>query len=500
MKAIYSVSLKLWLPLLMLGTFALLLSIMTWMHYQDRATELVTLSRNFVSRDMASLQREMEERLRTGEYVRAGQALSSRGTNTRYQALVALDERGRILHTTRLALKNMLAEKVLEGFDVQRFTQMRRHNRPDVHLHSDGRRLNVYFPLRLTHSSSEIRSLRSGALFASYDLSTARADIWAQIWRASLPTWLLLLIVMMVLTVFLHRVVTRPISHLVRVAGRLAGGGSVLSDIRGSGELVGLGEAFNEMSGQLMEQTEILQESEARYRTLSEETPVWICRFLPGGEITYANGTYCDYLEKSFGELLGSSFLLPLSEADREAVMGKLSALTAESPNHSHEHQMLGSHGELRWQHWSTHALFDEQGRAVFYQSIGEDVTERKHAEKLSTRFGRVVEDSLNEIYIFDSGTLQFLQATQGVRENLGYSMEELKKLTPLDISPEFTAETFADLIAPLRSGAEQRIVYRTIHRRKDDSRCPVEVHLQLIDDEPSVFLATTNGNSMRAS
>ncbi len=490
MRAIYSLPLKLWLPLLVLGTFVLLLSTMTWRHYYDRTAEVIKSSQAFVIRDMSALQREMEEEFNSGEYVRVGQDLSARGTNTQYQTLVALDERGRILHSIRLALKNRHAEKVLENFDPQRFEQMRRYKRPDIRLDTDKQQIIVYFPLRLKHSSGEIRSLRSGALFAIYDLSAAQAEIWNQVWRASLPTGLLLLVAMVVLIGFLQRFVTRPVSHLVRVAGLLSKGGRVLSDIRGSGELVGLGEAFNEMSEQLEEQTEILRENEAHYRALAEETPVWICRFLPGGEITYANGTYCKYREKNPGELVGSSFLSLISEADRETAMRDLSALTKKSPDYSHEHQFIAPDGEISWQRWSTRALFDAQGRAVFYQSIGEDATERKQAEERSARFSHILEDSLNEIYIFDAETLHFLEINRGARTNLGYSMEELKQLTPVDIKPEFSAEEFSKLLVPLRSGVEKQLVFTTVHLRKDGTQYPVEVHLQLVNEGSSVFLA----------
>lgn len=93
---------------------------------------------------------------------------------------------------------------------------------------------------------------------------------------------------------------------------------------------------------------------------------------------------------------------------------------------------------------------------------------------------GRIIETSLNEIFIFGAETLTFLEVNRGARENLGYSMEELRKMTPLDIKPEHTMETFNDLIEPLCSGGQEQIVFDTVHQRKDGSTYPVEVHLQL--------------------
>jgi len=93
---------------------------------------------------------------------------------------------------------------------------------------------------------------------------------------------------------------------------------------------------------------EIVQQSEERYRTISEDMPVLICRFLPGGEITYVNEAYCKYFQKTFEELVGSPFLLLIPEEHRETVMSNISALTVEAPTHSHEHEVIAPGGEIR--------------------------------------------------------------------------------------------------------------------------------------------------------
>ncbi len=107
------------------------------------------------------------------------------------------------------------------------------------------------------------------------------------------------------------------------------------------------------------------------------------------------------------------------------------------------------------------------------------DITERKRAESASTELGRILDDSLNEIYIFDAATMKFLQANAGACRNLGYSIEELRGMTPLDIKPEITLESFQGLLDPLRSGKQNRINFETLHQRKDGSLYPVEVHVQ---------------------
>ncbi|MCP4701961.1 MAG: PAS domain S-box protein [Gammaproteobacteria bacterium] len=125
-----------------------------------------------------------------------------------------------------------------------------------------------------------------------------------------------------------------------------------------------------------------LRESEERYRAVVEDTPVMICRFLPGGIITFVNDMYCNYFESSADQLTGKSFLMFIPEADRETVMTNLSSLTAASPTQTHEHRVISPDGENCWQRWTNRALFDTRGHAIAYQSIGEDITARKKAEE----------------------------------------------------------------------------------------------------------------------
>ncbi|MGI9429188.1 MAG: PAS domain S-box protein [Bythopirellula sp.] len=99
---------------------------------------------------------------------------------------------------------------------------------------------------------------------------------------------------------------------------------------------------------------------------------------------------------------------------------------------------------------------------------------------RLDQEFGRILEDSLNEIFIFDASTLHFIQVNRGARENLGYSMEELRGLTPIDLKPEFTRETFEALLRPLRDGDRHKLTFDTVHQRKNGTEYNVEVHLQL--------------------
>lgn len=117
------------------------------------------------------------------------------------------------------------------------------------------------------------------------------------------------------------------------------------------------------------------------------------------------------------------------------------------------------------------------QGVVLVFQ----DVSKARAAEAKAEWLSATVERSLNEVLIFDAKSLRFTYANRAALVNLGYTAEELYALTPLDIKPAFTAERFAELLAPLRSGASGTITLATIHRRRDGSTYDVFLSMQLL-------------------
>ncbi len=115
------------------------------------------------------------------------------------------------------------------------------------------------------------------------------------------------------------------------------------------------------------------------------------------------------------------------------------------------------------------------------------------------SRLGRILELAFDEIYIFDAANLRFLEVSRGALENLGYTMDEMHGLTPLDLKPDLSREKWRQLTAPLQSGARRLVVFQTRHRRRDGSLYPVEVRLQLAREEtPPVYIAIIHDISER--
>ncbi len=129
-------------------------------------------------------------------------------------------------------------------------------------------------------------------------------------------------------------------------------------------------------------------------------------------------------------------------------------------------------------------------GEKRMFIGTARDLTERKREEALTTRLGRILDESVNEIYVFDATTLKFTQVNAGARKNMGYSLEELSGMKAYDIKP-FSKEEFEAMVEPLRRNEKPVLIFQTEHIRKDKTKYPVEVRLQLMEHEnPPIFVA----------
>jgi two-component system cell cycle sensor histidine kinase/response regulator CckA len=148
----------------------------------------------------------------------------------------------------------------------------------------------------------------------------------------------------------------------------------------------------------------------------------------------------------------------------------------------------------------------DELGRlANHFNAMTEVLRERaaeqvRRHENIAERFGRILDQSSNEIYLFNASTLRFAQANRGALVNLGYTMEDLSALTPVDILGESHRESFLTALTMLRQGEQPSVVLAVSQVRKDGSVYPVEIKLQLSEaSDPPVYVAVVDDLSERS-
>lgn len=153
-----------------------------------------------------------------------------------------------------------------------------------------------------------------------------------------------------------------------------------------------------------------LADKERQYRQLVEDNPGMICRFLPGGEITFVNGVFCEQFGRSPDSLIGANYLDLVPPENRAAVMSAIHALTPEEPIARHEHPVLRPDGSTGWQQWTNRAIFDRSDEPVRYEAIGQDITHGKLEEAKLLQLSAAVNQSPIPTLIIDtSGRVTYL-------------------------------------------------------------------------------------------
>jgi PAS domain S-box-containing protein len=221
-----------------------------------------------------------------------------------------------------------------------------------------------------------------------------------------------------------------------------------------AGEILGVVVVFHDVTGR--RKTEKALELLSR---LPEENPSPVMRLNHGGILTFVNPAALNH----FAELHLKVGELAPSEMTRFAANRVSSAVETTFLNRTYQVMVTP---------------VDDADYVNLYFS---DVTARRQAELERERLASVLERSLNEIYIFDPLTLRFEFVNEGALRNLGYSREEIRHLTPLELKPEFNQTSYRQHIEPLLSGQMEKRVFETVQLRKDGTLYPVEVHLQQV-------------------
>ena len=151
---------------------------------------------------------------------------------------------------------------------------------------------------------------------------------------------------------------------------------------------------------------EEVQKSEERYRNVIEDQTEFICRFLPDGTHLFVNDAYCRYFGKNRDDLIGHRFRPKIPPEDRERVARLIASLTPEHPVEAIDQRIIMPDGSIRWQRWSDRAIYHADGSLKEYQSVGRDITDRKHEEEVlqesERKFRALSENSQDYIMRYD--------------------------------------------------------------------------------------------------
>lgn len=127
----------------------------------------------------------------------------------------------------------------------------------------------------------------------------------------------------------------------------------------------------------------------------------------------------------------------------------------------------------------NAHLLRNAGGEIIGVEGVLRDITGRVRAEQQSSELGRILESSVNEIFVFDAETRLYLMVNKGARENVGYTMDELRRMTATELRPGDSKIPFEEILEALRRGEATSFVIESQIRRKNGSLYPAELTFQ---------------------
>lgn len=245
----------------------------------------------------------------------------------------------------------------------------------------------------------------------------------------------------------------------------------------------------------------ILEESEARYRLISENTEDVIWLFdLEENRFTYVSPSVERLRGFSVAEVQTQTLREALEENSHRLVMESLPARIAAveagvlSPRAAAaEVEQTCKDGSTVSTEAVTTMLMNEAGKVTGILGITRDISERKRAEQAlrasEEKYRRLHASMMDAFVSVDmNGRLQEFNAAYSAM--LGYSEEELHLLTYEDLTPSKWHAMEAEIVREqvLRRGHSG--VYEKEYRRKDGTVFPVELRTSLLRDDSGTPMA----------
>lgn len=279
----------------------------------------------------------------------------------------------------------------------------------------------------------------------------------------------------------------KPEYHIAET--QLTPGGTIIVDTNkvplhdAEGRVVGILGTYEDIT-ERKQAEQALQEAEAKYRSLVEETMVGVY-MIQDDKFVYANPRMLEIFGATSEQMLGKS---PL-----EFVVPENRALVVENLRKR-------ARGEVKSARYGFRALRMDgvpidvevhgsvtsfKGRPAVIGSLV-DITERKHylesLQENEERYRQLFEHSPDMVMLISAATSTFIAMNPAVTQVLGYAPHEVLGKSPWDISPEFqpTGKRSKDEVMRLMAGQVGAPAHRFewVHQRKDGALVNCEISL----------------------
>jgi PAS domain S-box-containing protein len=216
-----------------------------------------------------------------------------------------------------------------------------------------------------------------------------------------------------------------------------------------------------------------LRAGEEGWRRLFETSAAGMGLFRLDGLCTAANPALQRMLDRTEEEIVGHNVLELNYEEERAATAVALARFRSGSVTERQvEKKYLKKNGAPVWLNITTTVVPATETAASFLQAIYMDITSRVHFEAAlrasEERWRAMVETAPIGIITFGSGHRRYVTANQSFQQMTGYTEDELRNRTPLDITHEDDRAALRKHIDRIVSGGERSYRIEKRYRRKE--------------------------------
>jgi PAS domain S-box-containing protein/putative nucleotidyltransferase with HDIG domain len=227
--------------------------------------------------------------------------------------------------------------------------------------------------------------------------------------------------------------------------------------------------------------------SEERYARLADNASDIIFRYdlLPVMGLTYVNPAVEATTGYTPDECYADPQLMftmvhPDDAAEMAALMRSLSP-----PDQPVLMRWIGKDGITRWMESRLVPVRDSAGQLLAVEGITRDVTERKRAEE-ELRFTRFVVEQAGDPVFWMTADGALTYANPATCAILGYSLDELRRMTIHDIDPDFPATRWPEHMKELEQAGS--LTFETHHRTKSGTLIPMEITANYLEYDGDVY------------
>jgi PAS domain S-box-containing protein len=210
---------------------------------------------------------------------------------------------------------------------------------------------------------------------------------------------------------------------------------------------------------------------------------------MPGPKIVFANAAFERITGYSLAEALGQSPRFLQGEKTDRRTLGEIHQALARGEPIKRQVLNYKKDGTEYWAEMDIVPVLNSAGRCTHFAAIERDITEPRKLKESLKLFRTLMDRSPDAIEVIDPETGRFLDFNETSCRRLGYTREEMLKLSIPDVldTGDVPFSMQANLEESRRAGA------RTIesrHRRKDGSSFPIEINTQYVELDRPYLLA----------